>query len=539
MTVIWTGAFANVFAAFKPPKPAPTITTRGVAWLFILLRVAVTCSTSIRFSAMAEGYRTLTGKETPAWVRVAMPSGADLIFVALLSVLVFTPLSARLLGDAGIGWHIRAGQQILTTHAIPHVDSFSSTMRGKPWFAWEWLYDVVVGQFETALGLNGVVWFTAVVIAAVFAWMFRLLVAHGANLPVALVLVLLAVAASMIHFLARPHVVSWLLTLAWFWILDSSERETFERRGRRLWVLPLLMLVWVNVHGGFLVGFVLLGMFFLGAAWTWFKAKEGRIEEALQKIAAGRRARRLVAVGLLSALASLANPYGWKLYGHVSSYLSNRFLMDHIDEFQSPNFHGIAQKCFLILLLITVAVLAVRGRELRTSEGLTVLFAVYAGLYASRNIPVSSILLVMVVGPLLPTAELARGFTQRMADVEIRQRGHLWPILGIVVTLAIAANGGRLGSSSLMNAHFDSKRMPVQAVSYLEQHEVDGPVLSPDYWGGYLIYRLYPKSRVVVDDRHDLYGEEFFKSYLKMMHVERGWDEFLRTHPVSCVLLPK
>jgi hypothetical protein len=156
-----------------------------------------------------------------------MPSGADLIFVALLGVLVFTPLSMRLLGDAGIGWHIRAGQQVLATHAIPRVDSFSSTMAGKPWFAWEWLYDIVVGQLETTLGLNGVVWFTAVVIAAVFAWVFRLLIARGTNLLVALVLVLLAVAASMIHFLARPHVVSWLFMLAWFWILDSSERESF------------------------------------------------------------------------------------------------------------------------------------------------------------------------------------------------------------------------------------------------------------------------------------------------------------------------
>ena len=55
-------------------------------------------------------------------------------------------------------------------------------------------------------------------------------------------------------------------------------------------------------------------------------------------------------------------------------------------------------------------------------------------------------------------------------------------------------------------------------------------MLSPDYWGGYLIYRLYPETPVVVDDRHDLYGEEFFRSYLKMMHVERGWDDFLETH---------
>jgi hypothetical protein len=483
------------------------------------------------------------GTEAAGWVRVAMPSGADLIFVALLGALVFTPLSVRLLGDAGIGWHIRTGQQIMAAHAIPRVDSFSSTMAGRTWFAWEWLYDLAVGQLEATLGLNGVVWLTAVVIAALFAWMFRLLIASGTNVLVALLLMLLAVSASMIHFLARPHVVSWLFTLAWFWILDSSERDAIDRRGehggRWLWALPLLMLVWVNVHGAFLVGFVLLGIFFLGATWIWFRARQNRIEELLQNIAARKRARNLAAVGLLSMAASMINPYGWKLYWHVYHYLSNRFLMDHIDEFQSPNFHGILQKCFLVLLLITVAVLALRGRDLRMSQGLIILFAVYAGLYSSRNIPLSSLLLAMVVGPLVPTAGLVRGFILRMAAVELRQRGHLWPILAIVVTLAIAANGGRVGSSVLMDAHFDPERMPVQAVNYLEKSEANGPVLGPDYWGGYLIYRLYPKSRVVVDDRHDLYGEEFFKSYLKMVRVERGWDEFLRTHATSCVLLPR
>src|SRR6266700_3330126 len=124
---------------------------------------------------MADGSRSSTAAN-PVWVRFAMPSVADIIFVALLGVLLFTPLSVRLLGDAGIGWHIRTGQQILAAHAIPHVDSFSSTMAGKPWFAWEWLYDLVVGFLEAKLGLNGVVWFTAVVIAAVFAWIFRLLI---------------------------------------------------------------------------------------------------------------------------------------------------------------------------------------------------------------------------------------------------------------------------------------------------------------------------------------------------------------------------
>ena len=64
-------------------------------------------------------------------------------------------------------------------------------------------------------------------------------------------------------------------------------------------------------------------------------------------------------------------------------------------------------------------------------------------------------------------------------------------------------------------------------------------MVGPDYWGGYLIYRLYPGVRMVVDDRHDFYGEEFIKSYLKMMHVEPGWEDFLLQHRARCVIVPK
>jgi len=125
-----------------------------------------------------------------------------------------------------------------------------------------------------------------------------------------------------------------------------------------------------------------------------------------------------------------------------------------------------------------------------------------------------------------------------MSALEGGMRGHLWAIVAIVVSFLIGASGGRVGSGVWMDAHFDPRRMPVEAVNYLEKQHVQGPVLSPDFWGGYLIYRLYPKSLVVVDDRHDLYGEEFFKSYLKMIHVEPGWEDFLRLHEASCVLLP-
>jgi hypothetical protein len=482
-------------------------------------------------------------------VRWGMPSAADLIFVAILGVLLLTPLSVKLLGDAGIGWHVRTGQQILATHAIPRVDSFSVTMQGRPWFAWEWLYDVVVGWLESVAGLNGVVWFTGVVIAATFAWLFRLLVARGTDFFVALGLTLLAASAGMIHFLARPHVMSWLLTLAWFGILVSEERGWGARK-RRLWMLPLLMVLWVNVHGGFLVGFVLLGIFWAGAVWEWWTAKEARIEEVLKKLAGARQIKDLTLVGVVCVLTSLVNPYGWRLHEHIYRYLTNHFLMDHIEEFQSPNFHGVPQKCFAVLILIAIAALGMptlRRKERGARAGqpqlsclLTILFAVYAGLYASRNIPVSAILLAMVVGPRVSELPFVHRFSQRMAAVETGLRGHFWPVIAVVIAFFIALNGGSVGAKQLMDAHFDPARMPVGAVDYLEKQKLTGPVFSPDYWGGYLIYRFYPEARVVVDDRHDLYGEEFLKGYLKIWRVEEQWQYGpMAGHQFGFLVLPR
>jgi hypothetical protein len=495
----------------------------------------------------------------PQSLRWLLPSVSDLIFVALISVLAFTSLSVRLLGDAGIGWHIRNGQLILSTHSIPRVDPFSSTMAGQPWFAWEWLYDLLVGSLDTAAGLNAVVLFTAVIIATTFTWTFRLLLRRKTNILLALILVLLAASASMIHFLARPHVVSWLFTVAWFWILESSEEicpnpAANSSAALSLWLLPLLMVVWVNLHGGFLVGCVLLAIYWVSAAWRSIRPKGDRFNDVLQSIRAGKRARTLALIGFLSALATFLNPYGWKLHLHIYGYLSNRFLMNHIDEFQSPNFHGVAQKCFAGLLLLTLVALALKKREtgaVRASQFLVLLFAIYSGLYASRNIPVSSLLLILVIAPWLSdatkrfgerfTSKFARPkpFLQRMQAIDRSLRGHLWPIAAVALACWIAAHSGKLGATQLMDAHFDTKRFPVAAVNYIENNDVLGPILSPDSWGGYLIYRLYPQTKVVLDDRHDLYGEEFLKSYLKMVHVEPGWKDFLEQHQAGCVLVPK
>ena len=496
---------------------------------------------------------------TSGGIRWLLPSAADLVFLALLGLLAFTDLSVRLLGDAGIGWHIRTGQLILADHAaVPHADPFSSTMFGKSWFAWEWFYDLIVGGLDSRAGLNAVVLFTALIIAATFAWTFGLLVRRGTNVIVAVILILLAASASMIHFLARPHVISWLLTLIWFVYLESAvgyfpfpPSYSGSRRLGLLSPLPLSMMVWVNLHGGFLLGFVLLAIYWCSAVWEWLTLKEDRFDDALQKLRARRRVRALTLTSILTAAATLVNPYGYHLHIHIYRYLTDRFLMDHIDEFQSPNFHGVAQKCFAVLLLLALVGIASKsrgpaGQRIKPSQILLILFAVYSGLYASRNIPIASLLLILITGPWLSEGVLsivrrfsAADFLQRMQAIESSLTGHLWPVAAIALSCWIAAHGGVLGKSQLMNAHFSARRFPVAAVDYLQAHPGQSTVLAPDYWGGYLIYRLYPQVKVVIDDRHDFYGDQFLKSYLKMIHVEPGWSDFLVQQDVRCVLVPK
>jgi len=158
--------------------------------------------------------RNLGGAPT-VWLGWVLPSFADLLFLVLLCMLTFSPLSAGLLRDGDTGWHIRNGEQILASHVIPRTDPFSYTKQGEPWCAWEWLYDVVIAAIHHVSGLNGVILFTAVVIGSTFALLFRFVLRRSGNLVVAVFLTILAMAAAQVHMLARPHILSWLFTVLW------------------------------------------------------------------------------------------------------------------------------------------------------------------------------------------------------------------------------------------------------------------------------------------------------------------------------------
>jgi len=547
---------------------------------------------------------------SPAW-HFLLPSVRDIVFISLFWSLVAGPLSNRPLADPDIGWHIRTGERIFTTHSLPRTDPFSSTMQGQPWFAWEWLYDLLLGILHRACGLNGVVLLCAVLVAATFTFLFSQLLRRGSGLLVAILLMLLAEAAATIHLYARPHIVSWLFSLLWFVVLEKWERwplvalrcSSFADRGlpggQRLaigeersanseqrttshqrwehatlprwlpWFFPASMLLWVNLHGGWLFGIALLGIYTFAAF-----VDSRRKQDTSTVIRDAHRVRVMAATWVASALATLANPHGWRLHAHIYRYLSDRYLMGHIEEFRSPDFHGWAERCFAIILVLTLVAFATKRTKLRLSHLLVVLLAAYAGLYSSRNLPVSSMLLVLVAGPILWNnftvlvdrpgawpwlrngAARISNFSGRMGAQEMQLRGHLWPVASVVFALAICLQGGWLGSRQLIHAQFDAKKVPVAAVNFLQKESMgEQPIIvtnalpnnthvfSTDAWGGYLIYRMnpgrmYPERKVVVDDRHDLYGSGRIRQYMIVTQGEPGWQTVLDQWQVRTALLP-
>jgi disulfide bond formation protein DsbB len=257
-----------------------------------------------------------------------------------------------------------------------------------------------------------------------------------------------------------------------------------------------------------------------------------------------------------SAVATAVNPYGLQLQTHIYRYLSDRYLMDRIVEFHSPDFHGWAQRCF-VLILVLVLIAAAGGREkIRISQWLIVLLAAYSGVYAVRNLPVSAMLLVLIAGPRLwdwmaslperpgawqplrSCAARIAAFSARARTQESQLQGHLWPALAVMAALAICMAGGRMGSRQVVAAQFDAQHLPSGAVDFLSREHSLEPVFGPDQWGGYFIYRLYPRRQVVIDDRHDLYGSDRFREYLMMMQGEPGWKDLVEKWRIHTLVLP-
>jgi hypothetical protein len=476
-----------------------------------------------------------------------VPSLSDLSFLIPILVLFWcTTGVAWLLTDSDTGWHIRTGEWILKNRRVPATDLFSFTKLGQPWFAWEWLSDVSMAAIHSHFGLSGIVLVSLLVLGTTSICIYRSTVEESEHRPIAILLTGLAMAASTIHWLARPHLVTPLFAAVFCSVLNRVEKRASANR--LLLQLPALMVVWVNLHGGFFVGIALLMTYALGTA------VEALVHGSLD--GAWLRARKYLLSAIACFVSSLANPYGYRLHIHVLQYLGASFYFERISEFQSVDFHSFTAAYFETLLVLAIAAAAWHLGSGRLIHVVLLLGWAHLALFSVRNIPIFAVVCAPGIGlamrdwlqfasahwPLDWRGKLASSLDELetglkiIADHQDRRRWHLVPSLAV---LALAFSFLYPGRVRALQADFGRTRFPADATTFLS-HDLESSirVYASWQWGGYLIYRLWPSVRVFGDGRTDFYGPRFVEEGLRVWEASPDWAEIFAKYQVNAALVP-
>ncbi len=487
----------------------------------------------------------LPAKAKVPFVARFLPSLTDIAFLMPIIFLFVKFTGARgLLGDGDTGWHIRTGEWILNHHQVPLTDLFSFSRPGAPWFAWEWLWDVMFALLFRSGGLAAVVLASTLVICLTCVALFRLVRRKCDSGLVAIAVTLLAIGGCSTHWLARPH----LFTALFFALtLHITDRASKGHTKLLAWLIPLT-LVWTNIHGGFFIIFLVFPCYIAS----------NLVNALIERDPAERRAylsrTTLWIVTMLGCLAAtFINPYGWQLHKHVLAYITDPYNLNHISEFQSLDFHSPISLYFEPMVVGALAAALWVARQRRFAETFLALGWLHLALIAQRNVPlfvvaaaplvaegIAALLHQAKTSPLASYIGKAANWFQAAGD-NVEQTDRI-PRVYLVSAAAFGVIALLMYAPKPLNerfmSSFDPKIFPVGAVEALESPETHR-IWAQDQWGDYLIYRLSsnPKMKVFVDGRSDFYGDAFGEEYLQVLDVQVGWDKILNRYGIDTVML--
>jgi hypothetical protein len=469
------------------------------------------------------------------WLAYFLPSLTDFAFLwPAVMLFVMLPGSSMLLSDGDTGWHIRTGEWIWQHKAVPTSDLFSFTKPHEPWFAWEWGCELLFAGVHHLAGLGGIVFLSTVLLCAVSALLFRLIRRYSGNDLLALVMTAFAMFGTLIHCLARPHLVSWLFILIFAHLLLSAEKG----KTGVLFCLPALTLLWVNLHGAFFVGIVMLLTSAAGEALdVLFSDKPLK--------AAWNNAKPYSVCALACSAVTFLNPYTWHLHWHVFHYIRDSRLLGMNNEFQSISFHSFSSRAYECMLLLGVGTAFWCVRQRQFGSVISILLWAHWSLLAGRNIPV----FLLIATPIFSQAaqsgiEKLKG-VRRFAHVglAISNFGREFQPFEQLPRLYLVSLAGLLWVAAGLalekpgfEAQFNPKNFPVQALPFIRNAKFSR-LFTTDQWGDYLIYHLYPARRVYMDGRSDFFGADFAERYSHIVNARHDWETQLRADGVDAVVL--
>jgi hypothetical protein len=482
---------------------------------------------------------------TGFWRRLA-PSGPE--WVALLLGIAMPLAYGRvwLSLDGDPGRHVRVGETILRS-GLFYSDPFSFTKAGAPFIPYEWLSEVLFALSVRLAGLPGMLILTGVVLGLTYAVVTRTMLRRRIS-PILTALVLLfLLALGLTHWHARPHIYTLLGAAILMTLIDRAADRRAPLSGGELWasvwpIIPLFAL-WANLHGGFLYGLFLLAAVIVGDRLEMLAATTPADIERWR----GTLIRHATMLGFAVA-AALLNPSGVKLYAHTLGYLGDTYMVDHTEEYTSPNFHILHFAAIAIVLVVWV--LATLRRRPRYPTVTIVALNLGFALLAVRNLPLFGIIVLPLVA-----AEGQRSLEGHVPEwaahwVAGHRRhsirlGLAWPALAMAAMFWLArtktvsapdTGDFETFAHTLLPTTFNPSIFPVRAVRDARAAQLPGRMLSEFAWGGYILY-AWPEQRVFIDGQTDFYGDSIMREHGEILELQPGWRAKLAAWKIQLALL--
>jgi hypothetical protein len=453
---------------------------------------------------------------------LAPPAGADLLFAVVAASKAIAGAVRLGQSDGDLVAHITIGERILSTGRIPELSLASYTAPTDPFVAHAWLSEILLALTYRLGGLPLLAVLTAIIIGLTHALVVVFLKRRGADPRWALLAGLVSLALGASHWLTRPHMFSILAALLTVLLLESRPRH-------RLLMFAALFGLWANLHGAWLFGLLLIGIY---AAGEFLEYRiTGRSEHAAL---AWDHARGLG----VATVATLLNPYGPWLHMEVAEAVTSPLLSENIAEYLSPNFHEITNLPFLLGLLLVVGVLALSPRRMPFPWLLLLLVGLFFGLRSFRNIALFGVTAWPLVALHAARSWSGRGWNppafREFARIDARTRAGPWSAVAAALLVALGLNHGRIAGATIIRDDFDRTRFPVEAVARARAAGLGGRVFHPWVWGGYLL-REWPEVRIHVDPLE--FNATTIDSYTRIDALRPGWQAELDRWSVSTALV--
>lgn len=455
----------------------------------------------------------------------------------------------RRVGLVDFWWHLKAGEIIVNTRSIPRADLFSFTCAGMPFVLQSWLAEVIYYATYRAGGLALLVALNTAMLVAAFLPIYALCYDGTRGARTAALSVCLAVGSLLTFSNVRSQVFSFACFSVTYWILSTYRTH----RRDALWLLPIVMVLWVNLHGAFVLGIALVACVLVSETVRRVVLGSGPTTMSATEL------RRLAAVLALFALATVVNPEGYRVYSSVMAVTMNPLSRSFVTEWQPPRFDQVGVLGFYGPFFVALVVLLYAARRPDLTELVLFLGFSVLALTSVRN----SIWFVLVSTPIVARSvgtidarsvlqplrrfawidAVARRAEDRVASGERAPARHTLNAVVATVLLVVTAAFSPWVRSSLSpdgRLSLVDEATPVGALDYMQRHVLRGNVFAPETYGDYLVWRLWPAQRSFVDSRvHLFYQCPVVLDDYNAVCFDSHWEERLARYAIQYLLLRK